>query len=139
MLEMSSVFVQRGSMGNPLRAEMTRMVNRIEALEKELSELKKKGVGGVTGPAGAQGPEGRPGPTGAQGPQGIEGPEGPEGRPGPTGAQGPQGPTGAQVQEPTQPVMTVEEVINTVEPNVMESTTITLNSDDLPAFLRARG
>ena len=96
--EMTSTLYGRGvnsQGGNPLRAEMDRMVRRIADLEKRLSEMDAKpGTAGPPGPPGPPGPQGPEGPMGPQGPAGMNGADGADGAPGAAGPQGPQGPPG---------------------------------------------
>lgn len=64
---------------------------RINKLEKQVSELKSKGV---QGQPGAAGPQGQAGKDGTQGPAGLKGSQGPNGSVGLNGPVGPQGPAG---------------------------------------------
>ncbi len=88
---MTSTLYGRGvnSQGNPLRAEMDRMMRRLEALEKAMVDTATKP--GAVGPPGPAGPQGPPGP---QGPAGVDGADGAPGAPGPAGPAGPAGKPG---------------------------------------------
>lgn len=85
---MSSIYNGSGNNfqnGNPLGRKVRALEAAVEALRKELNEVKLRpsSAGVVVGP---------PGPAGPVGPQGERGPAGPQGEPGPAGPVGPAGP-----------------------------------------------
>ena len=90
---MSSIYNGSGNNfqnGNPLGRKVRALEAAVEALRKELNEVKVR-------PSSASvvvGPPGPAGPTGPQGERGPTGPTGPQGEPGPAGPQGPKGETG---------------------------------------------
>lgn len=90
---MSSIYNGSGNNfqnGNPLGRKVRALEAAVEALRKELNEVKLRpsSAGVVVGPPGPAGP------AGPVGPQGERGPAGPQGEPGPAGPAGPQGPKG---------------------------------------------
>ena len=85
---MSSIYNGSGNNfqnGNPLGRKVRALEAAVEALRKELNEVKTK-------PSSASVVVGPPGPAGPAGPQGERGPAGPQGEPGPVGPVGPAGP-----------------------------------------------
>lgn len=72
--------------GNPLGRKVRALETEMEALKKELAELKKNGVSSASGGvpvAGPPGPAGPAGPPGPAGPKGDRGEKGEKGDPGP--------------------------------------------------------
>lgn len=71
---------------NPVGRKVRSLEVALEALRKEIADLKKAspGLGG--------GAPGAPGPAGPAGPAGAPGPAGADGAPGPAGPAGPAGP-----------------------------------------------
>jgi hypothetical protein len=91
---MSSIYNGSGNNfqnGNPLGRKVRALEAAVEALRKELNEVKVRpsSASVVVGPPGPAGPQGERGPSG---PQGERGPAGSQGEPGPQGPKGDVGP-----------------------------------------------
>jgi len=95
--DMTSILFSRGvnnQLGNPLRTEITRLVNKINDLEKKMLDVTGKLDKGLAGPPGPEGPAGLAGPRGERGEKGDRGDRGDRGEPGLQGPPGPAGPQG---------------------------------------------
>ncbi len=77
---------------NPVGRKVRSLEVALEALRKEIADLKKASPGLGGGAPGAPGPAGPVGPAGPAGATGAPGPAGADGAPGPAGPAGPAGP-----------------------------------------------